>query len=69
MLLVSPEEFAAIMALAPLPHSFAELDEMVSRGFPKGALKASIDHICASAADRRRRLYRSIPETNYKRRR
>ena len=45
MLLVSPEKIAAVMALAPVPHSFAELDEMVSRGLPKGALKASIDQI------------------------
>ena len=53
MLLVSPEKIAAVMALAPLPHSFAELDEMVARGLPKGALKASIDHICVSAEARR----------------
>ena len=62
MLLVSPEKIAAVMALAPLPHSFAELDEMVARGLPKGALKASIDHICVSAEARRQLLYRIVPE-------
>mgnify|MGYP002369888115 FL=1 len=57
------------MALAPLPHSFAELDEMVARGLPKGALKASIDQIYVSAEERRQLLYRIIPEATYKRRR
>jgi beta-glucosidase-like glycosyl hydrolase len=69
MVLVSPEKIAAVMALAAVPHSFAELDEMVSKGLPKGALKASIDHICVSAEDRRQLLYRIIPEATYKRRR
>ena len=69
MLLVSPERIAAVMALAPLPHSFAELDEMVARGLPKGALKASIDQIYVSAEERRQLLYRIIPEATYKRRR
>ena len=49
MVLVSPEKIAAVMALAPAPHSLAELDEMVSRGLPAGALKASSGHICMSA--------------------
>ena len=69
MVLVSPEKIAAVMALAPVPHSFAELDEMVSKGLPKGALKASVDHICVGTEDRRKLLYRIIPEATYKRRR
>jgi putative toxin-antitoxin system antitoxin component (TIGR02293 family) len=69
MLLVTPEKIASVMALVPIPHSFAELDEMVSKGLPKGALKASIEHICASAEDRKQLLYRIIPEATYKRRR
>ncbi len=56
MLLVSPEKIAAVMALAPLPHSFAELDEMVSRELPAGALKATSRHICVSAEERRQLL-------------
>ncbi len=69
MLLVSPEKIASVMALSPMPHSFAELDAMVAKGLPKGALKASIDHIYASAEDRKQLLYRIIPEATYKRRR
>ncbi|WP_235943440.1 antitoxin Xre/MbcA/ParS toxin-binding domain-containing protein [Zoogloea dura] len=57
------------MALVPAPHSFAELDEMVSKGLPKGALKASIDHVHVSAEDRKQLLYRIVPEATYKRRR
>jgi hypothetical protein len=30
MVLVTPEKIASIMALAPVPHSFAELDALVS---------------------------------------
>ncbi len=68
MVLVSPQKIAAVMALPAVPHSFAELDEMVSKGLPKSALKASIDHICVSAEDRRQLLCRIIPEATYKRR-
>jgi hypothetical protein len=38
--LVRPEQIAAVMALMPAPHSFAELDEQVASGWPKTALKA-----------------------------
>ncbi len=69
MVLVTPEKIASVMALEPMPRSFAELDEMVSKGLPKGALKSSIDHIYASAEDRKQLLYRIIPEATYKRRR
>lgn len=69
MVLVTPEKIASVMALAPIPRSFAELDERVAKGLPKGALKASISHICKSAEDRKRLLYRIIPEATYKRRR
>ena len=69
MVLVTPEKIASVMALVPIPHSFTELDEMVSKGLPKGVLKASIEHICKSAEDRKKLLYRIIPEATYKRRR
>jgi putative toxin-antitoxin system antitoxin component (TIGR02293 family) len=69
MVLVSVQKIASVMALVPVPNSFAELDEMVSKGLPKGALKASIEHICKSAEDRKELLYRIVPEATYKRRR
>lgn len=69
MVLVTPEKIAAIMALSPPPHSFAELDEMVAHGLPKASLKASIEHIFLGNEERRQLLYRIIPEATYKRRR
>jgi putative toxin-antitoxin system antitoxin component (TIGR02293 family) len=68
MLLVTPEKIATVMALASMPHSFAELDAMIARGLPKAAIKASINHVYLSAEDRRQLLYRIIPEATYKRR-
>ncbi|MFA7243488.1 MAG: antitoxin Xre/MbcA/ParS toxin-binding domain-containing protein [Sulfuricellaceae bacterium] len=69
MVLVTPEKIAAVMALMPAPHSFAELDDLVSKGLPKGALKAGIEHLCKSSEERKRLLYRIVPEATYKRRR
>ena len=45
MQLVTPEQIAAVMALAPAPHSFAELDEQVAEGLPKAALKAGVERL------------------------
>lgn len=69
MVLVTPEKIAAVMALSPAPHSFAELDDLVSKGLPKAALRASVDHVCKASEERKRLLYRIIPEATYKRRR
>jgi len=69
MTLVTPERIASLMALEAVPHSLAELDGMVSKGLPQGALIACIEHIYLSAEDRKQLLYRIIPEATYKRRR
>jgi putative toxin-antitoxin system antitoxin component (TIGR02293 family) len=69
MVLVTPERIASVMALFPIPHSFAELDDRVSNGLPKNALKASVDRVVVSNDDRKKLLYRIIPEATYKRRR
>ena len=57
------------MALFPVPHSFAELDDRVAHGLPKDALKASVDRVHLVNEDRKRLLYRIVPEATYKRRR
>ena len=69
MVLVSPEKIALVMALFPVPHSFAELDDRVAHGLPKDALKASVDRVHLASEDRKRLLYRIVPEATYKRRR
>lgn len=69
MILVTPEKIASVMSLFPVPHSFAELDELVAHGLPKAALKASVDRVCETGEDRKKLLHRIIPEATYKRRR
>ena len=68
MMLVTPEQIASVMALKVIPNSFAELDQMVSKGLPKAALKASIGHLFKRTDERQRFLYQIIPEATYKRR-
>ncbi|CAE6857927.1 hypothetical protein R75461_07820 [Paraburkholderia nemoris] len=69
MNIVSPEKIAAVMALTPLPRSFAELDDRVRGGLPKSALRASVEHAARNAEERRNLLFRIIPEATFKRRR
>ncbi len=66
--LITPEKIAMVMDLEILPHSHAQLDEMVSNGLPKGALKASIGHLFKRGDERQQFLYQIIPEATYKRR-
>lgn len=68
MKLVTPQKIATIMALSPLPRSFAELDDLVNRGLPKTALRAGVDHVGRTAEERRRLLFRIVPEATFKRR-
>jgi putative toxin-antitoxin system antitoxin component (TIGR02293 family) len=68
MNLVTPEKIAAVMALSQVPHSMAELDELVANGLPKEALRASVDRVCTSGDERKKLLYRIVPEATYKRR-
>jgi putative toxin-antitoxin system antitoxin component (TIGR02293 family) len=69
MVLVTPEKIASFMSLMPVPHSFAELDALVSHGLPKHALKAIVDTIVLNTEERKQLLYRIVPEATYKRRR
>ena len=69
MVPVTPEKIASVLALFPIPHSFAELDDRVAHGLPKDALKASVDRVLLAGEDRKNLLYRIVPEATYKRRR
>lgn len=66
MVLITPKDIAAVMALSPVPQSFAELDDVVSVGLPKSALPASVNHLYTSSEDRKKLLYRIFlkPLTN-----
>ena len=65
---VTPEKIAAVMALAPLPHSFSALDDLVRSGLPKSALQKSIARIGRSAEERKALLNSIIAEATFKRR-
>lgn len=69
MQLVTADKIAAVMGLTQAPQSMAGLEDMVAKGLPKSALKASVDHVAHSPAERRALLYKIIPEATYKRRR
>jgi len=67
--IVTPAKIASVMALSPLPTSFAELDDRVRGGLPKSALSAGVEHATRTAEERRSLLYRIVPEATFKRRR
>ena len=69
MLLVSPENIAAVMEQEVIPHSFSELDQLVADGLPKNALKAIVERIGLTLEEKKRLLYRIVPEATFKRRR
>lgn len=69
MQLVTPEQIAAVMGLAPVPRSFAELDDQVAEGLPKTALKAGVERLGRNTEERRALLHRLVPEATLKRRR
>jgi putative toxin-antitoxin system antitoxin component (TIGR02293 family) len=66
--LITPQKIAAVMALSPLPRSLAELDDLVRQGLPISALNAGVVHVGRTPEERKRLLFRIIPETTFKRR-
>lgn len=68
-MLISPQEIAGVMALNPVPTSFAELDDLVRHGLPKSALRKGVAHVARTPEERRELLYRLVPEATFKRRR
>ena len=68
MILVTPEQIGAVMALEPTPRSFAELDEQVARGLPSAALKALIERISLRPDERNALLHRIVPKSTLMRR-
>ena len=69
MLLVTPEQIAAVMALPRVPHSVAELDAQVREGLPKSSLKASVEQATRNVVEGHALRGRIVPIATYKRRR
>lgn len=68
MLVVSPENISAVMALSPPRLSIAELDAAVREGLPKSALREIVDHVAPTSEERRALMSRIVPEATFKRR-
>ncbi|MBP0624400.1 antitoxin Xre/MbcA/ParS toxin-binding domain-containing protein [Cupriavidus consociatus] len=68
MLVVSPENISAVMALSPPRLSIAELDAAVREGLPKSALREIVDHVAHTSDERRALMSRIVPEATFKRR-
>lgn len=68
MLVVSPENISAAMALSPPRLSIAELDAAVREGLPKSALREIVDHVVRTSEERRTLMSRIVPEATFKRR-
>src|SRR5687767_12740023 len=47
--------------------TLAELSRAVERGLPKTSLGSAVRHVFAEPAERRRMIYRVVPEATYKR--
>jgi len=69
MMVVSPENISAVMALSPPLLSIADLDAAVRQGLPKSALREIVEHVVRSAEERRALMSRIVPEATFKRRR
>lgn len=68
MNIVHPEEVAKVMNLTATPRTLEELDDMVTDGLPKSALKAIAERLYSHTEDRKNLLYSIVPEATYKRR-
>ncbi|MFC4523652.1 antitoxin Xre/MbcA/ParS toxin-binding domain-containing protein [Cupriavidus pinatubonensis] len=68
MLVVSPENISAAMALSPPLLSIAELDAAVREGLPKSALREIVEHVVRTSEERRALMSRIVPEATFKRR-
>lgn len=71
--MVLPENIADVMGgtsvLGRNVHSLSDLEDRISRGLPRRALRTTVERVFPAAGDARRILFRVIPEATWKRRR
>lgn len=67
--MIAAQYVADVLGLKGKIRSLRELSRAVQRGLPKAALAAVVARIRLTGVERRRLLYRLIPEATYKRRR
>ncbi len=68
MLALRPEQIGAALDMAPVPKTFAELDELVSKGISKTALRKVVSRLVINSDQTSALLYRIVPEGTFKRR-
>lgn len=70
--LVEPKRIARVLGGRPVlgksVSSLEDLEEIVTEGLPKTALRAAVRRVFLVARDANRYLYRIVPEATYKRR-
>ena len=70
--MVSPADIAEVLGgAAVLGHritSIGDLENVVSGGLPKRALRLAVERVYSSAGDARRAMFRIVPEATFNRR-
>ncbi len=70
--MVRPESIAEVMGgmaiLGRRVRSIGDLEKTISVGLPKRALRITVERVYLSTGDRRRAMFRIVPEATFKRR-
>jgi putative toxin-antitoxin system antitoxin component (TIGR02293 family) len=70
--MVRPESIAEVMGgtaiLGRRVRSIGDLEKTISLGLPKRALRITVERVYLSTGDRRRAMFRIVPEATFKRR-
>ena len=70
--MLRPESIANVMGgtaiLGRRVRSIGDLEQSISRGLPKRALRSAVERVYSSAGDVRRAMFLIVPEATFKRR-
>jgi putative toxin-antitoxin system antitoxin component (TIGR02293 family) len=70
--MVRPESIAEVMGgtaiLGRRVRSIGDLEKTISLGLPKRALRIAVERVYLTTGDRRRAMFRIVPEATFKRR-
>ncbi len=70
--MIRPEKIAAVMGgpaiLGRRIRSIGDLEQSISQGLPKRALRLTTERVYPTIGDARRMMYRVVPEATFKRR-
>ena len=70
--MVRPESIAEVMGgtaiLGRRVRSISDLEKTISLGLPKKALRIAVERVYLTTGDRRRAMFRIVPEATFKRR-